>query len=124
MSDKPKTTKKSDDTKPAKKKNYGAGGKRKAIRASVNERGPKISMGRSTLTVKPKLTSKSADVKLKVPIKRSTLTLSGDPRAKSAQAQLNVPIKRSTLTVRGSADPGEKSVGVKLKIPLGGKKRR
>jgi len=120
MSDK----KKKEETKSTKKKNYGAGGKRKAIRASVNARGPKISMGRSELTVKPKLTSKSADIKFKAPIKRSTLTLSGDPITKSARAELNVPIKRSTLTMRGSADPGGKSVGVKLKIPLGGKKKR
>jgi|TARA_R110000823_G_scaffold32098_1_gene90637 hypothetical protein len=118
-------SKKTEPVKPAKKKkNYGAGGKRKAIRASINASGAKATFGRSTLSINPKLTSKSADVDFNVPIGRSALTLSGDPRAKSARAELNVPIKRSTLTVRGSADPGERSVGVKLTVPLGGKRKK
>ena len=88
------------DTKPAKKKNYGAGGKRKEIRKYVTSQGVRVPVGNASLSVDPNLIGKSV------------------------KATLKVPIKRSTLSVGGSVSPEKKSVGVKLKIPLGGKKKR
>lgn len=113
----------SDKTKSTRKKNYGAGGKRKEIRY-VTRQGFRIPIGNAALSVNPDLVTKSVDAKLKVPVGDSTLTVGGNPRTKSGQAAFTVPVRGSTLTVGGSASPGKRSVGVKVRVPLRGKKKK